>query len=79
MLSLTLSFAPQVVAVVDVGLAPERGYPYSTEAGLEAVDWLLSSIEEGGGDRGGEKGGDRRARLAAQVDPARILIGGAGG
>lgn len=52
-----------LVAVVDVGLAPEQGYPHSTQAGLEAVDWLLHQVQ------GGQIG----------VDKNRIMIGGAGG
>eukprot|EP01043_Picozoa_sp_COSAG02_P048817 COSAG02_NODE_4838_length_4920_cov_44.866210_5_plen_537_part_00 len=54
-----------VVAVVDVGLAPERGYPYSTQAGLEAVDWLFHQVQGG--------------QISGKVDTNRIMIGGAGG
>ena len=42
-----------VVAVVDVGLAPERGYPHSTEAGLDAVEWLLRQVHQARGQVGG--------------------------
>lgn len=56
-----------LVAVVDVGLAPEHGYPHSTRAGIEAVEWLLTQVEENQG------------QIGSKVDSKRIMIGGAGG
>lgn len=56
-----------LVAVVDVGLAPEQEYPHSISAGVEAVEWLLRQIDE------------RLGPIGEQVDPTRIMIGGAGG
>ena len=57
-----------VVAVVDVGLAPEHPYPYMTNAGLEAAVWLQQMARKDGSI----------GRAKVRVDPERISIGGAG-